>query len=267
MKVQLDTTALRRELHKVIYDDKACAQWVREFEYTLGCWGTNDNPHPFAMSLIVEAEGYRASQSIKKMKAAVIKELGADASSEDVNKRLVEKYGEERVKTICDNIRRAKNLSADATTREDMENKSDSDNAGNLESATSADTETLDGLTDKDERPVDGRATSKPSRTTPPQNSYGEFGNVKMTTAEFEKFVQAVGAERANALIEELSSYLASSGKRYKSHYATLLNWGRRKDKEGEKNADNAPKSFKQQDLDRQAKMVRDYYSNFTKVV
>ena len=222
MKVQLDTTALRRELHKVIYDDKACARWVRDFEYTLGCWGTNDNPHPFAMSLIVEAEGYRASQSIKKMKAAVIKELGADASSEDVNKRLVEKYGEERVKTICDNIRRAKNLSADATTREDVETKA----------TTSADTETLDGLTDKDERPVDGRAADKPSRTTPPQNTYGEFNNVKMTTAEFEKLVQAEGAERANALIEELSSYLASSGKRYKSHYATLLNWGRRKDKE-----------------------------------
>ena len=232
MKVQLDTTALRRELHKVIYDDKKCADWVREFEYTLGCWGTNENPHPFAMSLIVEAEGYRASQSIKKMKAAVIKELGAEASSEDVNKRLVEKYGEERVKTICDNIRRAKNLSADATTREDVVNESDGDTAANLESRPSADTETLDGLTDKDARPVDGRATSKPSRSTPPQNTYGEFNNVKMTTAEFEKLVQAEGADRANALIEELSSYLASSGKRYKSHYATLLNWGRRKDKE-----------------------------------
>jgi len=270
MKVQLDTTALRRELHNVIYDDKTCAQWVREFEYTLGCWGTNENPHPFAMSLIVEAEGYRASQSIKKMKAAVIKELGADASSEDVNKRLVEKYGEERVKTICDNIRRAKNaknLSADGDTSDGSPNIYDGSDAAFLETRTSADTKTLDSLSDKDERPVDGRATSKPSRTTPPQNSYGEFNNVRMTTAEFEKLVQAVGAERANALIEELSSYLASSGKRYKSHYATLLNWGRRKDKEGEKNADNAPKSFKQQDLDRQAKMVRDYYSNFTKVV
>ena len=210
MKVQLDTTALRRELHKVIYDDKKCADWVREFEYTLGCWGTNENPHPFAMSLIVEAEGYRASQSIKKMKAAVIKELGADASSEDVNKRLVEKYGEERVKTICDNIRRAKNLSADATTREDVENVSDGDTAVKMESRPSADTKT----------------------TEPAKNSYGEFSNVKMTTAEFEKLVQAEGADRANALIEELSSYLASSGKRYKSHYATLLNWGRRKDKE-----------------------------------
>jgi hypothetical protein len=162
------------------------------------------------MSLIVEAEGYRASQSIKKMKAAVIKELGADASSEDVNKRLVEKYGEERVKTICDTIRRAKKLSADGDIREDSLNIHDGSDAANLESSSSADTET----------------------TEPAKNTYGEFKNVKMTTAEFEKLVQAEGAERANALIEELSSYLASSGKRYKSHYATLLNWGRRKDKE-----------------------------------
>lgn len=128
--------------------------------------------------------------------------------------------------------RPAKNLSADATTREDVVNESDGSDAANLESSSSADTETLDGLTDKDARPVDGRATAKPSRTTTPQNSYGEFNNVKMTTAEFEKLVQAEGADRANALIEELSSYLASRGKRYKSHYATLLNWGRRKDKE-----------------------------------
>ena len=36
----------------------------------------------------------------------------------------------------------------------------------------------------------------------------------------------------ASDLVEELSSYLASSGKRYKSHYATLLNWQRRKSRE-----------------------------------
>ena len=241
MKVQLDTTALRRELQKVIYDDKACAQWVRDFEYTLGCWGTNENPHPFAMGLIVEAEGYRATQSFKKMRAAVLKELGANASSEDVNKRLVEKYGEKRVKDICDAIHRANESSADGDTREDSLNVTDGSNAAGLESRTSADTKSAE----------------------PAKNSYGEFGNVKMTTAEFEKLVQAEGADRANALIEELSSYLASSGKRYKSHYATLLNWGRRKDKESK----GAPKSFKQQDLDRQAQQVRDYFADFTKAV
>ena len=36
--------------------------------------------------------------------------------------------------------------------------------------------------------------------------------------------------EEINALsqIENLSSYMASTGKRYKSHYATILNWDRR---------------------------------------
>ena len=106
--------------------------------------------------------------------------------------------------------KRWKKLSADGDTREGSQNESDGSDAANLESSSSADTKT----------------------TEPAKNAYGEFNNVKMTTAEFEKLVQAEGAERANALIEELSSYLASSGKRYKSHYATLLNWGRRKDKE-----------------------------------
>lgn len=130
--------------------------------------------------------------------------------------------------------KRWKKLSADGDTREGSQDVRDGSDAANLETISSADTETLDCPNDKDEQPGAERAAAKPSRTTPPQNSYGEFGNVKMTTAEFEKLVQAEGSERANALIEELSSYLASSGKRYKSHYATLLNWGRRKDKESE---------------------------------
>ena len=106
--------------------------------------------------------------------------------------------------------KRWKKSSADGDTREGSLNMHDGSDAAQMESSTSADT--------------------KPAE--PVKNTYGEFGNVKMTTAEFEKLVQAEGADRANALIEELSSYLASSGKRYKSHYATLLNWGRRKDKE-----------------------------------
>ena len=210
MKVQLDTTALRRELHKVIFDDKKCAQWLRDFEYTLGCWGTNENPHPFAMRLVVEAEGYKAKQSMQKMRSAVLKELGQDADEKEVKAKLFAKYGK-KVKDICEAIERAESLSADGDTREGSQNESDGSDVVNLESRPSADTE-----------------------PTPTKNAYGEFKNVRMTTAEFDKLVQAEGAERANALIEELSSYLASSGKRYKSHYATLLNWGRRKDKEGE---------------------------------
>lgn len=53
---------------------------------------------------------------------------------------------------------------------------------------------------------------------------YGEFKNVKLSKDEYHKL------EQANLLpyIEKLSSYIASKNKKYKSHYATILNWSRR---------------------------------------
>lgn len=55
-------------------------------------------------------------------------------------------------------------------------------------------------------------------------NIYGEFKNVKLTDDEYKKL------EEKNLLpyIEKLSSYIASKGKRYKSHYATILTWSRK---------------------------------------
>lgn len=253
--VQVDTHEFWKQTSEAMKSPEAAIEWLARFRETLLMSADNDNPLPYAESLVIEAQGYIGIKSIARIKGHV-KKNSPDLTDEEIDEFCIKKYG----KKYSNALEAIKNRKAIIENKNDNKTKSKSLSA-------SADTETLDSLTDKDERPVDGRAAVKPSRTTPPQNTYGEFGNVKMTTAEFEKFVQAEGADRANALIEELSSYLASSGKRYKSHYATLLNWGRRKDKEGEKNADNAPKSFKQQDLDRQAKMVRDYYSNFTKVV
>ena len=55
-------------------------------------------------------------------------------------------------------------------------------------------------------------------------NIYGEFKNVKLSDDEYAKL------EKSNLLpyIDKLSSYIASKGKRYKSHYATILNWARK---------------------------------------
>lgn len=57
----------------------------------------------------------------------------------------------------------------------------------------------------------------------------GEFSNVLLTQEELEKLNKAFGEPNTKVLIEELSSYMASKRKSYSSHYATLLNWGRRK--------------------------------------
>lgn len=63
------------------------------------------------------------------------------------------------------------------------------------------------------------------------KGKYGEFQNVLLTNKEYQGLKDQFGAE-ADTLIEKLSAYMESKGKRYKSHYATLLNW-QRNNKEG----------------------------------
>lgn len=60
------------------------------------------------------------------------------------------------------------------------------------------------------------------------KKKFGEFENVMLTGEEHEKLVDSLGDIGAKEYIERLSSYLAQSGRRYKSHYATLLNWWRK---------------------------------------
>ncbi len=57
----------------------------------------------------------------------------------------------------------------------------------------------------------------------------GEFKNVILSLEETQRLYELIGQQNSNILVEELSSYKASSGKRYKSDYATLKNWARRK--------------------------------------
>lgn len=56
-----------------------------------------------------------------------------------------------------------------------------------------------------------------------------EFKNVSLKEGELKKLNERFGEKNSCILIEELGGYLASTGKKYNSHYATLLNWGRRR--------------------------------------
>ena len=87
------------------------------------------------------------------------------------------------------------------------------------------------------EQPTDNqRATTLKNVKNVKNNIYirphaGEFENVKLTKEELDK-LQVSYSDCYEEYIEKLSSYLAQTGKRYKSHYATLLNWIRRDGKE-----------------------------------
>jgi len=50
---------------------------------------------------------------------------------------------------------------------------------------------------------------------------------VMMTEEEHAKLVAKFGVSEANERIEDLNVYLGSRGKRYASHYFTVLNWAR----------------------------------------
>lgn len=69
---------------------------------------------------------------------------------------------------------------------------------------------------------------------------YGEHKNVKLSLEEYNKLIEKLGENNTSILIEELSSYMASKGKRYASHYATIQTWARMKLQKH--TSDNKPK-------------------------
>lgn len=65
---------------------------------------------------------------------------------------------------------------------------------------------------------------TKPSK--PVKHKHGEYTNVLLTDDELDKLKQEYPDWKER--IERLSSYVASTGKSYKSHYATIRNWARK---------------------------------------
>ena len=74
---------------------------------------------------------------------------------------------------------------------------------------------------------------SAPARSTPTKDHFGEFDNVLLTQSEFDKLVELYPTDYQER-IDRLSSYIASKGTRYKSHYATIRNWARREEQEAQ---------------------------------
>lgn len=61
------------------------------------------------------------------------------------------------------------------------------------------------------------------------KSKYGEFEKVFLTDDEYNKLIEKLGDKETKQQIRQLDEYIASKGKRYSSHYATILSWTRRK--------------------------------------
>ena len=84
---------------------------------------------------------------------------------------------------------------------------------------------------------IDNQVSSKKIHTketitkeTIQKKIYGEFQNVKLSDLEFQKLKESFGDAGTNDRIENLSQYVASKGKKYLNHYATILAWERKND-------------------------------------
>jgi len=55
------------------------------------------------------------------------------------------------------------------------------------------------------------------------KNRYGDF--VRLTVSEYAKLVARFGEDGTRERITRLDNYIGSKGKRYKSHYHTILSW------------------------------------------
>ena len=73
--------------------------------------------------------------------------------------------------------------------------------------------------------------TPAPKSIKPVKHKYGEYSNVLLTDEELEKLKAEY--QDWEERIERLSSYVASTGKSYKSHYATIRNWARKDEVKG----------------------------------
>lgn len=82
---------------------------------------------------------------------------------------------------------------------------------------------------EEDIDPESDDSEPSPKRKKAVKHKYGEYRNVLLTDEELDK-LKAEYPDWEDR-IERLSSYVASTGKSYKSHYATIRNWAK-KDRE-----------------------------------
>lgn len=69
--------------------------------------------------------------------------------------------------------------------------------------------------------------SNKRKKEKGPRHQYGEYGNVLLSDSELSS-LQAEFPQDYQRRIERLSEYMASTGKSYKSHLATIRSWARR---------------------------------------
>lgn len=167
-KVRIVIRHLLWQIREVRKDKDAAWQWVNRFANTLEFQDLETDPDQYALAILSEARSFNDQQRRKGQMLGVRKQLAKEGidnpTQEQLDEKWLEMYGNE--------------TTADAPTREDVEFKSDSGDAGNLESATSAKNSVNDGCSRQNRRGGEGSLRLgghvTPSRTCRPPRDFEE---------------------------------------------------------------------------------------------
>ena len=230
------------------------SEWVTKFALALA----EEAEEPFAKELLNRAQADLYKDIVRGWRFNARRSLESsgikDPTDKQVHEKCIDEYGDEYVEAMellkaSSKRIKAKALkmendesTAGAPTREDGESKSDSGNAGNLESATPA-TISQDASTRKgeDDSKVPPSCTLSSKEPVVLNLAYsGEFGNVTLTQEQYNSLLQKFGNKTAcDRAIDSLSAKLENGELKAKSHYAVLVKWANyRNDKADERNDD-----------------------------
>jgi predicted phage replisome organizer len=101
---------------------------------------------------------------------------------------------------------------------------------------------------------------SAPQNTKPTRHKYGEYQNVLLSDEELEK-LKSEFVDDWQSRIENLSEYMASSGKSYKNHLATIRKWSKADVK---KQTDNYPAKSNKNKFNNYSDTNKPDYSSFS---
>lgn len=74
------------------------------------------------------------------------------------------------------------------------------------------------------EKEIDIEKEGEIEKDNVPHIFYGEYQNVRLTDEEYKKLKDKLRGN-TDTMVEKLSTYMQSTGRNYKDHYATLIHW------------------------------------------
>ena len=114
----------------------------------------------------------------------------------------------------------------DANTEEVGQSPMKSNKSPTCPSKSKRKSKSIDKDIEKDNNIPDSDESEQPTPKKT-KHKYGEYKNVLLTDEELQK-LKTEYSDDWQKRIENLSAYVESTGKKYKSHYATIRNWARK---------------------------------------